>query len=112
MSYDIKYRRRAIEYWGEGNSKRKTAEVFKVSTSTLQKWKSTLKETGTLAPKKRKGTWRKIEPEKLRKYVEENPDAYLREIAAEFGCVIHAVEKALARLKITRKKNDSVPGKV
>jgi len=108
MSYDIKYRRRAIEYWSEGNSKRKTAEVFKVSTSTLQKWKSKLKETGTLTPKKRKGTWRKIEPEKLRKYVKKNPDAYLREIATEFGCAIHAIEKALVRLKITRKKNDSI----
>jgi len=91
MGYDIKYRERAIEYWGEGNSKRKTAEVFKVSTSTLQKWKSTLKETGTLTPKRRKETWRKIEPDKLSKYIEENPDAYLREIGAEFGCCNRAV---------------------
>ena len=108
MGYDIKYRLRAIEYWGEGNSKRKTAEGFKVSTTTLQKWKSTLKETGTLEKKKRKETWRKIEPEKLRQNLEANPDAYLREIAAEFGCTVHAVEKALARLKITRKKNGSI----
>jgi transposase len=104
MSYDIKNRRRAIEYWGEGNSKRKTAEVFKVSTSTLQKWKYTLKESGTLEVKKRAETWRKIEPEKLRTYIEKYPDAYLREIANEFGCTIRAVEKALAKLKITRKK--------
>ena len=109
MAYDIKYRQRAIDYWGEGNSKRKTAEVFKVSTYTLQKWKNQLKETGTLAPKKRKETWRKIEPEKLRKYVDEHPDAYLREIAAEFKCAIYAVEKALVRLKISRKKNDNLP---
>jgi len=108
MGYDIKYRRRAIEYWGEGNSKRKTAEVFKVSTTTLQKWKSKLKETGTLETKKRKETWRKIEPEKLSQYIEANPDAYLREIAVEFKCTNHAVEKALARLKITRKKNGSI----
>jgi len=109
MSNDIKYRLRAIEYWNEGNTKKKSAEVFKVSTSTLQEWKSMLKESGTLAPKKRKETWRKIEPAKLKKYIEEHPDAYLREIAGEFGGSNHAVEKALARLKITRKKNDSVP---
>jgi len=89
-------------------SKRKTAEVFKVSPTTLQKWKSTLKETGTLETKKRVETWRKIEPEKLINYIEGNPDAYLREIAAEFGCTVHSVEKALARLKITRKKNGSI----
>ena len=104
MSYDIKYRRRAIKYWGEGNSKRKTAEVFKVSTSTPQKWKSTLKESGTLEVKKRDETWRKIDPCKLRKYIEEKPDAYLREIADEFKCAISAVERALAKMKITRKK--------
>ena len=108
MGYDEKYRRRALDYWGEGNSKRKTAEVFKVSTTTLQKWKSKLKESGTLESKKRVETWRKIEPEKLRQYIEANPDAYLREIAAEFECTVHAVEKALARLKITRKKNGSI----
>ena len=89
----MKYRHRALEYWGEGNSKRKTAELFKVSPSALQEWKSQLKETGTLAPKKRKETWRKIDPERLKKYIEEHPDAYLREIAAEFHCGIYAVEK-------------------
>jgi len=79
--------------------------VFEVSTSTLQKWKSQLKETGTLASKKRKPTWRKIDPAKLKEFVEKHPDAYLREIAAAFDCRIYAVEKALKRLKITRKKN-------
>ncbi|MFV0414304.1 MAG: helix-turn-helix domain-containing protein, partial [Oscillospiraceae bacterium] len=46
MSYDIKFRRSAIEYWNEGHSKRATAKVFKVSPTTLQEWKSQLKETG------------------------------------------------------------------
>ena len=109
MAYDVKYRLRALEYWGEGNNKEKTAVLFKVSPTTLQRWKSQLKETGTVARKKRKETWRKIEPEKLRKYIEEHPDAYLREIAAEFKCAIHAVEKALKRLKISRKKNANLP---
>ena len=108
MAYDIKYRLRAIEYWGAGNSKRKTAEVFKVSTSTLQQWKSMLKETGTLEPKKLNRTWRKIDPLKLRRYIEDHPDAYLREIAAAFDCSIHAIEKALARMKISRKKNAGI----
>lgn len=105
MSYDIKFRRRAIEYWNDGHSKRATAEVFKVSTTTLQKWKSQLKETGKLEPKKRRETWRKIEPERLKGYVKEHPDAYLKEIAEEFDCTDVAVLQALRRLKITRKKN-------
>ena len=110
MSYDVKYRRRAIEYWRDGHSKRETADVFKVSHFTLQKWKSQLKETGNLEPKKRKETWRKIEPSKLKEYVEQHPDDYLSEIAKEFGCSDVAVIKALRRLKITRKKNHTLHG--
>jgi len=110
MSYDIKFRRRAIEYWNDGHSKRAAAEVFKVSASTLQSWKSQLKETGKLEPKKRRKTWRKIEPVKLLEYLEQNSDAYLREIAEEFGCSDVAVLMALRRLKISRKKNYPLQG--
>ena len=105
MSYDIKLRQRAIAYWNEGHSKKETAAVFKVGTTTLQRWKSQLKETGTLASKKRKETWRKIDPDKLRKYMDENPDAFQHEVAAAFGVRLFAIQKALKRLKITRKKN-------
>ena len=73
-------------------------------------WKSQLKETGTLDPKKRSGTWRKIDPEKLREILEQSPDAYLKEIAKEFNCSDVAVLKALKRLKITRKKNHGLQG--
>ena len=110
MSYDSKYRRRALEYWEDGHNQRETAKVFNISTSTLQEWKSQLKNTGKLESKKRVETWRKIEPIKLREYVTEHPDAYLREIAEEFGCSDTAVMKALRRLKISRKKNHAVQG--
>ena len=108
MSYDSKYRRRALEYWEDGHKQRETAKVFNISTSTLQAWKSQLKNTGKTEAKKRMETWRKIEPTKLREYITEHPDAFLREIAEEFGCSSTAVMKALRRLKITRKKNHIV----
>jgi len=110
MSYDIKFRHRAIEYWNDGHSKKETAAVYKVGTTTLQAWKSQLTETGTLAPKKRKETWRKISPEELEKYIERHPDAYLREIAKVFSCSENSIFKALKRLKISRKKNDALQG--
>jgi transposase len=110
MSYDVKFRRRAIEYWNEGHSKRATAEVFKVSASTLQKWKSRLNETGRLDSKKRRETWRKIEPTRLMEFLGQYPDAYLKEIAKEFDCSDVAVLKALRRLKISRKKNHLLQG--
>ena len=110
MSYEIKMRRRAIEYWNAGHTKKETAAVFQVGTTTLQRWKSQMKETGTLESKKRRETWRKIDPEKLRIYVTDHPDAYQYEIAAAFGVRLFAIQKALKRLKITRKKNDSLQG--
>lgn len=111
MSYEIKYRQRVIDYLSEGHTDRDAAAVFKVSTATIWKWKSKLKESGTLAPKKRQGHWRKIDPEKLMKYVDEHPDTYQYEIAAAFGVRLFAIQRALKRLKITRKKNDIIQGK-
>ena len=104
MSYDIKYRERVLKYLSEGHSEREAATVFRVSRTTIWKWKSRLNETGTLAPAKRKETWRKIEPKKLREYVAEHPDAYQYEIAAAFGVRLYAIQKELKRLGITRKK--------
>lgn len=111
MVYDKKYRQRALDYWKDSHTKLETAEVFKVGTTTLQQWKIQLKETGNLTAKKRRETWRKIDPERLKHYLKEHPDAYLREIAAEFSCSENSVFNALKRLNITRKKNDTVQGK-
>ena len=108
MSYDIKYRRRAIENWEDGHSARATAKVFSISTRTLQDWKKQFKGTGQLEPKTRRETWRKIDPERLKDYLKQYPDAYLKEMAEEFKCSDVAILKALRRLKISRKKNYSL----
>ena len=110
MSYDIELRRRAMAYWNDGHSKLETAEVFQISHFTLQMWKSQLKETGELEPKKRETSWRKIDPARLKGYLDEHPDAYLKEMAEAFCCSDVAILKALRRLKISRKKNDPIQG--
>jgi len=46
----------------------------------------------------------KIDNDKLRKYIEEHPDSYLKEIAKEFLATVPAVFYACKRLKITLKK--------
>ena len=110
MSYDKKYRERALEYLSEGHTFRETAAIFKVSPFTLQQWKNRLKETGGLEPSKRKQTWRKIDPEKLREHVAKYPDAYQSEIAKAFGVRLYAIQNALKILGITRKKNHNISG--
>ena len=104
MSYPEKYRERTIEYRQEGHTLAETKAAFKVAFSTIEKWERQLKEKGDLKPKTPTRKYKKINPEKLKAYVAEHPDAYQREIAEEFGCTQSAVQKALARLKITRKK--------
>ena len=93
-----------------GHTQKETAATFGISTFTLWKWKSQLNETGNLSPKKRKEYWKKIAPDKLREYLEAYPDAYQEEIAEAFGVSQSAVQKALMRLKITRKKNHYLQG--
>lgn len=104
MSYPMKYRKRVIEYLQEGHTQKEAKEIFQVSISTIREWTRRAKEGESLEPKKYPGVVKKIDPEKLKLYVQEHPDAYESEIAEEFNCSTAAISKALKRLKITRKK--------
>jgi len=104
MSYPVKYRERVLEYRQEGHTLEETSRVFKAAVSTIRKWEKQRKETGTLTPKVPRRPFKKIDPLKLRAYVDQHPDAYQKEIALEFHCAQSAIQKALKRLKITRKK--------
>ena len=104
MSYSRRYRERTIEYWQAGHSLEATHQIFKVSKSTIQKWKKQLEETGNLEKKELHRSFRKIDPDTLRVYVEEHPDAYQSEMAEAFGCSASGIQNALRRHKITRKK--------
>ena len=88
----------------EGHSLTQTAAVFKVNISTIIAWKRRYEATGDVKIKVRRPVNKKIIPEKLIKYVEEHPDAYLKEIAEVFGCHPSSVLKRLRKLGITRKK--------
>ncbi len=104
MAYSEDYRRRVVEYRKEGHTYEQTRQVFKVARSTIQEWEKKLREEGTLKKKTVKRPFRKLDPEKLKEYLAIFPDAYLREIGAEFGCCETTVTNACRKLKITRKK--------
>lgn len=104
MSYPVKYRERTIEYRKEGHTLEETSRTFKVSIPTIRKWEKQYKEKGTLEKKILIRGYKKLDPEKLRAYIEANPDAYQKEIAEAFDCTDTAVRKAFKRLGITRKK--------
>ena len=104
MSYSRKYRERTIEYRQAGHTLEETHQTFKVSRSTIQIWEKQLKETGDLGKKELHRSFRKIDPEKLKIYVAEHPDAYQSEMAKSFGCSESGIRDALRRHKLTRKK--------
>ena len=110
MSYSRDYRERTIEYRQAGHTLEQTHQVFKVSISTIREWEKRLKETGNLEKNELHRNFRKIDPEKLKAYVAEHPDAYQSEMAEAFGCSESGIRDALGRHKITRKKDNAVPG--
>jgi len=104
MAYSYDLRKKALDYIAKGGSKVQAGQIFGVTVQTLINWVKRQKR-GNLAPNTtRKRNPQKLETEKLKAYIENHPDKYLREIAEEFGVTITAVFYACKRLKITLKK--------
>lgn len=82
-----------------------TRATFKISMTAINSWRQKYKRTGEVKDNlPRRKAFKKLDPEKLKTYVKEHPDAYLKEIGEAFGCSDTAVLKAFKRLGITRKK--------
>ena len=110
MAYSEDYRKRVIEYRKEGHTFAQTQATFKIAISTIERWENQLEKEGTLKKKTVKRSFRKIDPEKVKLYFIEHPDAYLREAAIEFNCCETSITYACRKLKITRKKRPRVIG--
>jgi transposase len=104
MSYSQDLREKVISYLQAGHSQREAETVFGISLSAINRWNQLYTKTGKLEDKKPCRRFKKLDPEKLKDYVKEHPDAYLKEIGAAFGCDESSVRKAFRRLGITRKK--------
>ena len=94
-----------MEKLEEGYSMRKTAKMFGIHFTTIEKWK----RRGTLERKKRVVKRRKIDLDKLRADVEARPDDYLYERARRFGYTAEGIRMALKNIDITYKKNTKPP---
>ena len=105
MAKSIDFRKRVLEFYiDEGHTIRETASVFKISKTTIESWESLFAETGSLEKRPLNRTFKKIDPEKLKAYVNEHVSDTLNEIAKHFDCSIHAVDQSLRKHKITYKK--------
>lgn len=103
-AYSTDLREKVLEYLKRNDDKKKASHLFGVDRSTIYRWIKRKNEQGTLEPVCREYTYRKIDYEQLKKYVQEHPDAFLFEIAENFSVTLQAVFYALKKLKITLKK--------
>lgn len=103
MVYSLDLRKKALELVEKGKKHAEVCEIFGISPRALTDWIGRAKKQD-LAPRMNGSKPSKIDNEKLKKYVEEHPDSYLREIAEAFGSTAQAVFYACKRMKITLKK--------
>jgi len=102
--YSTDLRKKVLDYIDEGHSQSNASKTFKISRKTIYNWMQ-LRRTGNYAlSREHKRKPRKIDHEKIKDYIKKHPDAYLQEIAQEFGLSINGVWSACKRLNITRKK--------
>ncbi len=106
MSYSVDARELIIKYRNNGHTLENTNAEFNVSISTIRKWEKLKSEKGSLKKKELNRSPRKYPGDKLRAFLSENPDAFLKEIAEHFGGSITGAFNALKREKITYKKKN------
>ena len=110
MAYSEDFRIKVNEYLDAGHTQRDARDTFRISLATINSWRKRYVETGEVKDNPPNRSFRKVDPAKLKVYVAEHPDAYLQEIADDFGCTEGAIRKAFKRLGITRKKRVRVTG--
>jgi transposase len=104
MAYSIDLRSRVIGFIRAGHTQEETGTIFNVGVSTIKRWLALLSETGSLGKRPLNRSASIFNSEKLKAYIEENPDAFLKEIAEHFGGSITGAFYALEREKLTYKK--------
>lgn len=104
MAYSKDYRKRVLEFLEEGHTQKEAQKVFKVGSTTIKEWKKLLSETGSVEKRPVKREARVYKTDKLCAYIEEHPQALLKEIAEYFGGSTSGADSALKREKLTLKK--------
>jgi transposase len=105
-------RDRVLAAYDRGMETKQIAEVFAVSPAWARRVKQRRREHGETTPRLRGGvTVIKIDMDRLRELVCEQPDATTKELHARLGidCSESAVGMALRRLGLSFKKRRSTP---
>ena len=105
--YSVDLRERVINHIKLGNDQLTTSKVFKISKSSVSRWWIRYQTEGVITPKPRLGSKGKIDPAKLRIYVEAHENKTLAEIGAVFSASICSIYRRLKKLGFSYKKKSS-----
>jgi transposase len=104
MAYSIDFIKRAVSYKEEGHTLKQLREAFGIPAETYYDWKEKLESGFDFGAKAKGERNRKIDKTALKQAVEENPDAFLWDLAKLFNCTPVAIFHALEKLNMTLKK--------
>lgn len=105
--YSLDLRERVIAYIKAGNDQKTTSKIFKISTSSVNRWWLRYQKENVIGPKPRLGSKGKINLQELKAYVEANEDKTLSEMSKLFKVSICAIYKRLKKLGFSYKKKPS-----
>ena len=112
VAYSQDLRDRVIAARDDGTPTKRVAEVFRVSRSWVRRVMQRRREHGQRSPRPRGGaTVVKIDLDRLRQLVDQQPDATARQLHERLGiqCSVSAVDMALRRIGLSFKKRRCMP---
>lgn len=105
MAYPVEFKEKAVELANSLNSINRASIILGIAYNVLKSWKEKHDKGEDLKHRSGGKRFEKIDKEKLKDYIDKNPDKFLEEIAEEFGCSKTAIDKALKNMGYTNKKN-------
>lgn len=109
MAYSVDFRLCVVQNVRGGMTWDNALKIFNISRDTLRRWLKKDRDGEDLSDAIRKPYKpRKIDPEKLEKLIEKQPDDTLSELAKHFDCWPQSIHKRCVKMGITRKKNNAL----
>ena len=111
--YSMDFRERVVALHDEGMLTGEIAEMMRCSPSWVRRLMQRRRELGTIAPIQQQHpdqrAYKDEDETKIRRFIQEHPDATLREVAEAMGKPAHVatVCRTLQRLKLPRKKKST-----
>ena len=100
MTYSIQFRKKVLKLEEAGDSFLKLSQRFKISTTTISRWKK------QITPNKHRNKKPvKIDYEALKRDIQDYPDSYSYERGLRLGVSASGIRYAKKRLGISYKKN-------